>query len=442
MLLAFALGACADGPRAPQRVLLLVLDTTHGDQLGCQGGPAGLTPNLDALAAGGMRFDRALANTTWTLPSTASLMSGRLPYSHGVLTTGDRMPDDALLVAELFAAAGWRTAAFVQMVYASDGYGLGQGFEHARYYSKESERPPDTEVIAEVLQWMDETEGEPAFLYVHLRRPHSPYQPGPEVWSQLEQDCPLAESPAAQALARADSMLIPEGGLSAAQRDHVEHLYLGNLATIDHLLEPLLSRAQASDDTLVVVTSDHGEGLGQHGDYGHGNYLHAENVDIPLIFVGPGVVPGVDTHPASSVDVLPTLAALCGLPVPTGHDFDGRSLASRLSGRWAGTPSPVVLVGKHRTNGMPEVGLVEGDYKLVLASDGMARLHHRRDDRAERTDLRTERSEVTVRMRDAAVDYRREHVLTAGERTSADAPTVTTAEQEALAELGYLGEDH
>jgi len=438
-LACLALGACGGASSVPQRVLLIVLDTTHADQLGCQGGPADVTPHIDALAAAGMRFDRALANTTWTLPSTASLMTGRLPYTHGVLTTGDRMPDDALLMAEMFAAAGWRTAAFVQMVYASDGYGLGQGFEHTRYYSKRSARPPDAEVISEAMQWMDATEGQPSFLYLHLRRPHSPYQPGPEAWSRLEQDCPLAESPDGRALARVDSMVLPDEGLTDAQRRHVEHLYLGNLATIDASLEPLLSRALASDDTLVVMTSDHGEGLGQHGDYGHGNHLHAESVDIPLIFVGPGIDPGVDDRPASTVDMLPTLVELCALTLPAGHGFDGRSLAPRLAGRSTGTPAPVVLVGKHRANGTPEVGLVEGDYKLVLAPNGKARLHHRRDDRSELTDLRRQRPEVLVRMRAAALTYRREHVLPAAARASGATPELTTAEQEALAELGYAG---
>ena len=121
--------ASCSRPDPPQHVLLVVLDATHAGQLSCYGGPAGLTPALDALAARGVRFDRAHSAAAWTLPSTASLLTGQVPERHGVVTDEQALPDEARTLPELLRDAGWSTAAFVQMVYASDSYALDQGFD-------------------------------------------------------------------------------------------------------------------------------------------------------------------------------------------------------------------------------------------------------------------------------------------------------------------------
>ena len=435
---ALPLAGCSGGDE-PSHVLLIVLDATHAGQVSCYGGPPGLTPALDALAERGMRFDRAHSAAAWTLPSTASLLTGQVPERHGVVTDEQALPAEARTLPELLHDAGWSTAAFVQMVYASDSYGLDQGFDHYRYYASDAEKR-DPLLVLDASAWMEEHEDDRTFTYVHFRRPHGPYDPEVEPWRR--QGPPPDMPPEARffELQRADAEIEDVGQLGPGELELVQRLYRANLATVDESVASLLERLPDPDDTLVIVTADHGEALGQHRSFGHGAHVWAETIDIPLIVAGPGVEVGVDRGTAGTTDLLPTLLEACAAPAPAGSVLDGVSLWPRLTGEVRATPdspSPLVAVcSRYGRSAPPAVAVIEGRWKLLLSPDDDVALFDRASDREDR--LRREGGEpaIAARLAGVARQWREAH------RGAAEAglppPELPPERQEELRQLGYV----
>ena len=299
--------------RTPARpnVLLISVDTLRADRLGCYGGRVP-TPEMDALARRGARFPVAVAHAPLTAPSHASLLTGLLPPRHGVRDNGAFvLPEGPLTLAQAFAGAGWRTAAFVSGFPLDRRFGFGRGFERfddrlprgqdARR-AEHVERRGDATADA-FLAWLaglpTGREAAPWLAFVHFFDPHAPY-----------------EAP---------------GDLAA----RAGGAYEGEVAFVDaqvgRLLAALLARGE-SERTLVLLTSDHGESLGEHGERTHGVFVYDSTLRVPLLVAGPGVSAGATPAAvARGVDVLPTLLDLAGLPAPAG--LDGRSLRPALEGR-------------------------------------------------------------------------------------------------------------
>ncbi len=433
LVLLAACGAEAAPRTAPldvRHVVLLVLDACHGDQLSFQRGPPGLTPNLDHVAAAGMRYDRASANATWTLPATASLLTGHLPERHGVVDQHRKAPDALSLLPEIFAQAGWRTAGFVQMVYASDAYGLAQGFADYRYYGPGEKH--DDRLVDDVLAWRLAHSDDRTFLYVHARRPHGPYDADAEALARSGADLSGVPRERLELLSSADALVPGTGSLRPGELELVGQLYRANLAAIDERLAPLLVAALADPRTLLVVTADHGEALGQHAVFGHGSHAWAETLDIPLVFAGAGVAQGASGRDVFSVDVAPTLLELCGLGVPEDAHLDGQSLAPDLLGRPDPTErAPVVVAARLGAPGSrPVLAVLDGRDKLLLQPDGSVLLFDRGADRREEHDLAAERPEVVQRLRRLAESW---------VPPAADAPAAELDEQREadLRALGY-----
>jgi arylsulfatase A-like enzyme len=433
LLLALA-GACApEAPAPPERVLLIVVDTTHAAHLGCHGGPGEVSPAIDALAAGGRRFAHAHSNNTWTLPSTVSLLSGQLQETHGVVTNHHKAPPGLSLLPELFAEAGYRTAGFVQMVYASAVYGLDRGFDEYQYYSMTAGAHPSS-MAADVADFVAANRDERWFAYVHWRQPHSPYNTNPLAQQRLAPGCPLAGGEQDRDLGRADSLPSPE--FTDEQAAHVEHLYRANIANADRSVGDLLRRLDGDDSVLVLLTSDHGEALGQHGVWGHGYRLESECVNIPLIVSGPGIAPGVDQGAACTVDVVPTLADAADLRLP--DRLDGRSLLPRLLAEPTQADRghderPIPLSGRYIAGQVPNQGVVSGRFKLILDYLGESRLYDLEADPGEQVDVSAEHPDVTERL-SAFLHARRAAGQGLAEK---DTQSIDVREEE-LRALGYL----
>ena len=312
-----AIGCSADPPAAPSEkaasktsILLVTLDTTRADALGCLGGRPGVTPRLDALAREGVLYTQARTTAPVTLPAHASMFTGLYPIRHGARDNGRTpLPPEATTLAELAREAGLETAAFVAAAVLDDAWGLDQGFEtyvdptrphdgsvSAMYVERSAE-----EVVGDALRWLRERDaGRPFLLWVHLFDPHAPYVPPPAFARQAGGDPYLGE------VARAD-------------------------AGVGALLDEL-ARQDLDDETLVVVVSDHGEGLGDHGEVTHGSLAYDTTLRVPLIVRHPdGRRAGTRSDEAASVvDVLPTVAAALGLEAPAG--IDGVDLGEPLDG--------------------------------------------------------------------------------------------------------------
>ncbi len=303
-LLAFvALAAgCGRGGAGPERVVLVTIDTLRADRVGAYGHARARTPTLDGLAARGVRFETAVAPTPLTLPSHATLLTGLDPPRHGVRHNSVFRLDASIpTLAEHFTAAGWDTAAVVGAVVLERRHGLERGFAH---YDDEiggeqsgfvgySERSAD-QVVERALAWLAEAPRR-FFLWVHFYDPHAVYRPPP----------PFA----------ADFRGAP---------------YDGEIAFVDRELGRLL-QALDGPRTLVVVTSDHGESLGEHGEPTHSYTLYEATQRVPLLLAGAGLPAGaVVAQPVALADVAPTLAALAGLAAL--GSLDGRDLTPLLTG--------------------------------------------------------------------------------------------------------------
>lgn len=331
---------------ADQNVLLVTIDTLRADALGTYGGRAA-TPQLDRLAAEGARFTSAHAHSVVTLPSHTSILTGRYPFDHGVRDNAGYRADDALdTIAEMAQRTGRPTGAFVGAFPLDRQFGLAQGFDvyddaGGRGAGENeftlSERPA-TAVVSAARKWI-EAQSSPWFAWVHVFDPHAPYAP-PAPFDGLYRDAP----------------------------------YHGEVAAVDQALAPLLDVLRASGRvTTIIVTSDHGEGLGEHGEATHGTFAYETTLRVPLIVAQVGAPVArtargaVIDSPARLVDIAPTIADLLGWPatgtlpgrslaVPDTGDADARAtyfeaMTPMLTRGWA--PLRGVILGAHKYIDLP-----------------------------------------------------------------------------------------
>jgi len=391
------------GSRRPN-VLLVSIDTLRADRLGCYGRKGASTPTMDRLAAEGVLFEHASSAVPITLASHATLLTGLLPDRHGVRDNGSfRLPATIRTLAETFHDAGYRTGAVIGAAPLERSGGLARGFDTyddrlpSMGFGGEASRAErdGSAVVAAARAWAEEAEpGRPDFLFVHFYDPHSPYQ---------------------QALAPGSPPT-----------------YEGEVAYVDRRLGELLAdleRREGWRDALVVVTADHGESLGEHGEATHCIFVYESTLHVPLLArwrgrLAPARVPG----PVSLADVAPTVAALAGLP-PLGP-VDGVDL---LPGRVprAGADRQIRFesqFGALRFGWAPLAGVRRGRWKYVDAP------------RPELYDLDADPGETTDRIAEApgpAAELAR--LLKARSVTTPDAAAAPSQEaQQALRALGYL----
>ncbi len=422
LLLLAAAAACSHGRQetlraeGPATILIVTVDTLRADRLGCYGRRAADTPAFDDLAEQGVRFTAAQTTAPLTLPAHSSILSGRTVPAHGVLDNGTfAMRVDVPLLPERFVAAGWATGAFVSSPVLARRYGLARGFgtyDDAIPSPKREtgivlsyEERPGRQTVARALEWLAQQGTRPAFLWVHLWEPHAPYAPPPE---------------------------------QAAR--HPDDPYQGEVAAADAALGELLAgieKAGRGGRLLVVATSDHGEGLGEHGEPTHGVYLYRQTMQVPLVIRGPGwgVRSGdrVDP-PVSLADVAPTLLELAGLtPLPGA---DGFSLAASVTGRGSVPERAGVLAESH----LPRLefgwsglrAIVRGETKLIDAP--RPELFDLASDPGEERDLAPANAERVASLRGAADDLLRRALAGAPEGSSE-----RSASSEELAQLRALG---
>lgn len=284
-------------------VVVVTLDTTRADRLGCYGSPAGLTPVMDGLAAEGIVFEHAQSVAPVTLPAHASIFTGLSPVKHGVRNNGMFvLPDEVETLAEVFAADGYATGAFVSAEVVTRRYGLDQGFDVYDDDLSKSRRFGQTMVpsrrggvtLEAATAWLDTVPPDkPVFLWLHLYDPHAPYDPPPPFRSRFPGD--------------------PYGG-EIAYAD----------AVVGELLAYLEETGRLSD-TVFTVLGDHGEGLGEHGEQTHGFLLHQATIHVPWILRTPGMTrPSRVVEPVSVVDLAPLVTALVGADNPNDGRSDGR----------------------------------------------------------------------------------------------------------------------
>ena len=386
-----------EAPAKPD-ILIYVIDTLRADRLGVYGNPRGLTPHFDALAADGVTFLQARAQTSWTRTAMASLMTGLYPQTHGVNDRDDGLAGDVETLAESLSAAGYRTVAAITNGNVDSRFGMGQGFEVYQYLRERSEDVDFHVLSDEVDDWLalwlttvDEdpasAERRPFLLYAHVTDPHAPYTPKEPFLSRFAPDADLELGLLASVRA-IDTGELPAGEEEAA---HLAALYDAEVAFTDFHFGRLIQRLKDMglyDDMAILVVSDHGEEFFEHGNWEHGETLFEEQLRVPFILKLPRSEAAGTTLDvrAGHVDVLPTLTALAGAAPP---EVDGRSLLPAVRGEDAIGGAPSLAYLALETKQMRS--LVEDDRKLIVDSLSIDRLYDLSEDPGEQSNLASEK---------------------------------------------------
>ncbi|HET9887875.1 MAG TPA: sulfatase [bacterium] len=348
-----AVAASANAPAPGLNVLLLTIDTIRPDSFGACGNPTVRTPHLDRFSRRALQFPVCVTPAPWTLPSLASLLTGRYPGEHKVLEALGAPPDSIRSLPEIFLKEGRSTAAFVSNPWLATGT-LARGFQTfevaerlecyremsaTRLYralSKSLLRARQLDqgerITDRGLSWIESAAGRnrPWFVWLHYFDPHLPNWPPPP----LDR---LTGPPPHQVNAAITVEQIRAGDFSGGEqgRDEIERLYWGEVTVTDHAIGRVLRQLERwgiFEHTVVVVTGDHGEEFWEHGDYGHGHAMYDEIVRVPLLWSAPQIERGaIDARMARLIDVAPTLLALLGV-TPSNHFAGNALLANSESG--------------------------------------------------------------------------------------------------------------
>jgi choline-sulfatase len=398
-------------------ILLITIDTLRWDRVGVYGYRRAATPVLDALAARGAKFETAVAHSALTAPSHASMLTGLIPPRHGVRDNGAFvLPPNVPSLAVELGLADYETGAFISGFPLDRRFGFSTGFDvfddalprgqgpGSRAYVER--RADDT--TTRVLTWLDgraragqgSGPARPWFLWVHYFDPHAAYEPPAQFAARF------ADSP-----------------------------YDGEVAFVDAQIGRLFQHLDQRGDmrrTITLVTADHGESLGEHGEQTHGIFVYDATLRVPFLLAGPGIRSGVrPTVVARGADVMPTLADLAGLGVPAG--LDGRSLRPALNGRSMDDAPAYIegLVAERHLGWAPLHGMRTSAWKFIDAP--RQELYDLTADGAEATNRIDERRDVADALR-AKLDASRNAQPAGTESTRPDAEATTR-----LRALGYLG---
>jgi arylsulfatase A-like enzyme len=339
-------------------VILITIDTQRADYLGCYDNDIVMTESLDTFAREGVRFDYCIAQSSLTLPSHASIMTSTYPFYHGVRINGVPAGSGLLTLAEVLQENGFRTAAFVSAFVLDHSFGLDQGFEsydgnfgRLQFYflSRILERSPSYKLLnafdllqkdmlqrradkttRQVLTWIDDHQAENFFVWIHYFDPHGPWDPPAPYDTLYEDQIDQQIEGEAQIITLHETKTIPW-----VEIERMKSLYMGEVSYMDnyfHQIRAELIRLNLLENTLVVITADHGESFAENNYFGHGGSVNDPSIRVPLIFSRPGriqagvVVEGL----CESIDIMPTILDYLGLEaLPEIH---GRTLLPFLEG--------------------------------------------------------------------------------------------------------------
>ena len=323
--------SCHRAADRPPNVVMVVIDTLRADRLGIYGNRRGLTPFLDQFSQRGVVFGNTYANSSWTVPSIASLFTSRYPSQHHAITYGSPLGNAEVALAETLRDAHYTNAGFSANYQLPEDLGYGQGFAHwmAHYEFGDKLRGLG-------LEWLDanwqRTSAQPVFLYFQYIEPHWPYD-APEPFRSRFGRTDDGARPEPVAELRRLGALAADGHAWTTE-DFVPNgrLYDATVAAADDQMRLLIAALEQRgflDNAIVIITADHGEELGEHGGNLHGRTLYDESVRVPLIVVGKGIAAGrrVEEN-VSLIDIAPTVLDLLGLPAEPR--YEGRSLAPLL----------------------------------------------------------------------------------------------------------------
>jgi len=409
-----------------RNILLISIDTCRADHLGCYGYPLDTTPNIDAIANEGIVFEHAISPLPYTLPAHCSMLTGTIPPYHRVFDNTDyKLNEGDVTLAELLQEKGYLTAGFVSSFILDSRFGLGQGFD---FYDDDFEEADHTMGINQqsgdktthnVIEWLGEHKNEKNFVFLHYYDPHFTYEP-PEPFASKFRNVP----PPKNVRMRFEQALF-DG-------------YAGEIAFTDHCIGQVVDKLRELglyDSTMIIITSDHGEMLGQHGEGFHGYFLYQPAIRVPLIFKLPKLSKNRRiTSTVGLVDIVPTVCSVLGIKLST--PVQGQDLSPCFRSDWL-PPS-----GRHlfcqsleptKYNANSLLGVVTDRYKYIKTT--RSELYDLVDDPDELNNIAVEQADRSRKM-EAGL----RQILQETNRDKEDGKArLDNQTRERLESLGYIG---
>ncbi len=344
-----------------RNVVLISIDTCRADYLSCYGYDRKTTPNIDALASTGALFEKVYSPVPLTLPAHCSMLTGNIPPYHGVHDNlGVMLSGTNVTLAEVLRENGYKTAAIVSAIVLDSKFGMDQGFQtYDVGFTEAFEGDPFAEqqggvTTDKACQWLDSNAEDPFFLFLHYYDPHITYQPPQPFASRF-----------------------------------ADNLYAGEIAFTDHCIGRVIDKLRALklyDSTLLIVTSDHGEMLGEHGEEAHGYFVYESSVRVPLIIKAPGLnVSRRIDDAVGLIDIMPTVLGLLGIDLSL--PVRGQDLGPFLNGQAESSPRYLYTESMTPTkyNCNPLLAIVNWPWKYIYTTE--PELYHLQDDPAEKNNL-------------------------------------------------------
>lgn len=428
----------------PERnVVLIVIDAARRDAFGCYGNPDRPTPNIDAIAADGVRFDQAIAASGWTLPSVASILTGAWPTVHGARgerTTFLPMREELPTAAEVLGGAGFQTMGFANVVFVSPMLGFDRGFglfDHLYTYNRDYRKADAT--IDAVLAKLDERRAKSNFVMIHLFDPHLSYDAPEPFTFRYTAGRKTPPPPITLSWCRKTYRETP----AEADIRYLEGLYTGEVDFVDAQIGRLVERLEALgiyDDTMLIVTSDHGEEFWDHDGFEHGHTLYDELIRVPLIIKYPA-----SFHPPKKVvdsqvrhiDIMPTVFDWFGLDQPPS--FAGRSLTPVVKGE---TSEQLDAFAEGTLYGKDLIAWRTDRYKYILSlsagAESAGELYDWRDDPGETLELSTQMPALARRLRAELTGFQRSLVEQAERMAEPEPVDLSPRRLRELKSLGYI----
>ncbi len=350
-----------------KNVVVVLIDTMRADKLRPFNPRSRVqAPVIEGLAQHGAIFELAHSPENWTKPSVASVLTSLYPATHGAKTSEARLPGEAVLLSEHLKANGFATASFIANGYVSDRFGFDQGWDHYTNFIRESKDTSAENVFGEAATWIEAHRGQRFFTYIQTIDPHVPYDPPAEfleMYDRQEYTGQVNPRQTADLLERA-KRTPPGVTFDETDRRRLAALYDGEVSYHDRELGEFIDRLKALgvyEDTLFVITSDHGEEFNDHGSWGHGHSVYEELVHVPLLFHQNGAIADATRvrDAVSTLDIVPSIVELTG--VAAMPSAEGRSLVTFIRGGQA--PGPAVSFSDFLDD---RRAIVAGHYKLIL----------------------------------------------------------------------------
>jgi choline-sulfatase len=437
-------------PARPKNVVLILIDTVRADVFDpIRPDNHVETPTYDAFAGKSTVFTRAYVNENWTKPSVATTLTGLYPSTHDTKKDESALPDEVELVSQRLKKQGFATAGFVANGYVSDSFGFQRGWDVFRNYIRENKSSEADHVFGDALAWVSErkqaADGKPFFLYIQTIDPHVTYKAPAEYVQRYFPD--KYTGPLGPTIDAVELQNLSQGKLKPTERDvtYLRAAYDAEVTFHDEQMGKFFTELQTLgrlDDTMIVITNDHGEEINDHGKFGHGHTLYDELLRSPLLMYFPGLFPagGRIDEIVESVDITPTILDALGLE-PLAQ-ADGTSLLPLIQGK--PVQRPTYALSEFLDN---RRSVRVGNWKLMRSTSTWAQLYDVIADPGEKTN-RIDDAQIARRMCEVHLGEglatpdksKRQQDITVKRQFKAGEADIDPATRQQLEALGYFGE--